>query len=407
MKFTYKAIDKEGKDLTGTREAADRFALAREMRAEGVTLTSAQPALEKPAAAASSVGRVMGLFNRVKIKDLIVFASSLQAMLGAGLPLARTLEVIERQTPNLRFKEIVASLNEKIRRGESLSKAMAAYPEVFPLVFVAMVEAGEESGKLPESVEIVRGQLAKSYDLRRKVKGAMIYPAIIVTVIIIIGIVMMIFLVPTLTALFRELKVELPLSTRLVIGTSDFMVAHTFILTAVLFLLSIGLLKLWRTARGQRAYAKLSLHLPAIKVIVKNLNAAITMRTMSSLISSGVSMLEAITITGKVLQNPYYKEILEAAGPRVEKGGALSEVFKERENLYPVLVGEMTEVGEETGNLSDMLIKGAVFFEEEVDQSTKNLSTIIEPVLMVLIGAAVALFAISIIGPIYSLTEAL
>jgi type IV pilus assembly protein PilC len=404
MKLIYKAVKNNGEAVSGTREAVDRFALAREMHAEGLTLISAEAEETKTK---KKISWSMDLFNRVKVKDLIIFASSLQAMLAAGLPLVRTLEIIERQLKNKRFKKVVAGLNEQINRGESLSKAMADYPNVFPLVFVAMVEAGEESGQLPQSIEIVRQQLAKSHDLQRKVTGAMIYPAVIVTVILAIGALMMIFLVPTLTTLFKEMEVKLPLSTRIVIATSDFAVAYYPYLAVLLVAAIIGVIKFVRTSRGQRFYSELFLRLPVISSIVKNLNSAITMRTISSLISSGVNLLEALAITGKVLQNPFYKEALFEAGPVVEKGGTLSSVFQAQENIYPILVGEMTEVGEETGDLAAMLLKGAVMFEEDVDQATKNLATIIEPVLMVLMGLAVAFFAISIIGPIYSLTNAL
>jgi type IV pilus assembly protein PilC len=267
------------------------------------------------------------------------------------------------------------------------------------------VAAGEESGNLPQSLEIVRQQLSKSYDLRRKVRGAMIYPAIIVTVIIVIGILMMIFMVPNLSGMFKELHVELPLSTRLIIGISDFLSHHTIAFVITLIALIAATVRLLKTKRGVWLVAWTALRFPVVKTIVKNLNSAITMRTISSLVSSGVSVLEAITITERVIQNSYFKEVLAGAGAMIEKGGNLSTVFKNREDLFPVLVGEMAEVGEETGNLSGMLLKGATIFEEEVDQATKNLSTIIEPVLMIFIGLFVGLFAVSMLGPMYSLSN--
>lgn len=404
MKLIYKAVKNNGEEVSGTREAADRFALAREMHAEGLTLLSAESVEVKTK---KKSNWSVTIIDRISIKDLIIFAGSLQAMLGAGLSLVRTLEVIERQIKNKRFKKVVAGLRERINRGESLASAMTEYPEVFPLVFVAMVESGEESGQLPQSIDVVRQQLSKSYDLRRKVTGAMIYPAVIVTVILVIGILMMIFLVPTLTALFKEMDIKLPLSTRLVIWTSDFTLTYYPYIAILLIPIVVGVIKLVRTERGRRSLSKFFLRVPVISVIIKNLNSAITMRTISSLISSGVNMLQALVITSKVLQNPFYKEALVEAGPVVEKGGTLSSVFRAKENIYPVLVGEMTEVGEETGNLADMLLKGAVLFEEDVDQATRNLSTVIEPVLMVLMGLVVAFFAVSIIGPIYSLTSSL
>ncbi len=401
MRFHYKAKTSAGEITEGDRESADRFALAREMRGEGLTLILAKPIFE-----AKGSAERFSLFGRIKMKDKIIFASSLGAMIGSGLSLARALNVIERQMTNKRFKAIVVSLSDKIKNGESFSAALQAFPNVFPPVFVAMVAAGEESGNLTGALEIVNQQLSKAYDLRRKVKGAMIYPVIIIAVIIIIGIIMMMFLVPTITALFKELNVELPLSTRIVIFTSDIISGHPFLFVGGLIILVIGFTTFFRRPIGQRQLDWLVLRLPVIKNITRQMNSAVVMRTLSSLVSAGVSMIEAITITGRVVQNGYYARSMTEAAAVVSKGENLSHLFKGREDIYPVLVGELAEVGEETGNLPGLLIKGAVFFEEEVDQATKNLSTIIEPMLMVLIGIAVGFFAVSMIGPMYSLSNA-
>lgn len=401
MKYSFKAQKADGTAMSGEREAPDKYALARDLRAEGLTVTQARLVgeLEKK-------HRLhFNLFGRIKIKDKIVFASSLSAMIGAGLSLARALAILERQVANKKFKSVIAQLSAKINAGEPFSAALGAFPAIFPPVFVAMVSAGEESGKLTESLEVVHQQLARSYDLQRKIKGAMIYPAIIVTVIVIIGVLMMIFLVPNLTTLFRDLKVELPLSTRIVIGISEFLTHYTLLFFVSLLALAATVIQLWRTATGKYYLAWLWLRLPAISTITKNLNSAMTMRTISSLISSGVSMLAALSITQKVLQNPFYQQVLSEATMTVGRGTPLSDAFKKREDIYPILVGEMTEVGEETGNLPGMLLKGAVFFEEEVEQATKNLSMIIEPALMVLIGIFVGIFAVSMLGPMYSLSD--
>ena len=403
MKFTYQARGKEGEELNGEREATDRFALAREMRAEGLTLLLAQPIVAS--ATKVAFGRLFA--GSVKMRDKIIFASNLSAMVSAGLSLSRSFVVMERQTKNKRFKTVIAGLAHRLSGGDSLASALAAYPDVFPPVFTAMVAAGEESGKLPQSLQVVADQLTKSYDLRRKVRGAMIYPAIIVVVIIAIGILMMIFLVPNLTAIFREMGAELPLSTRIVIGTSDLLSKHTLLSIGSLLLLAFGAVAFFRSSRGHLVADWLSIKLPLIHPIVHEVNGAVTMRTLASLISSGVGMVEALRITGRVIQNHYYQAILAEGAEAVEKGKPLSTVFKAHEDLYPVLVGEMIEVGEETGKLSELLLKGALFYEDEVSQATKNLSTIIEPLLMVLIGIAVGFFAVSMIGPIYSLSDKL
>ena len=191
-KFSYKARRDDGTLVEEVKDSTDRFALAREMRAEGLTLISAVTLIEKK----ENKWSPLGLINKVKLKDKILFANSLSSMISAGLSLARALSVIERQTENKKFKEILHAILEKVKNGESFSNALGAFPNVFPPVFVAMVGAGEESGNLPGSLQVVGDQMQKSYDLRRKVRGAMLYPAIIIVVIIIIAILMMIFLVP-------------------------------------------------------------------------------------------------------------------------------------------------------------------------------------------------------------------
>lgn len=402
MKFKYKAQDKAGKEIEGEREASDRFALAREMRAEGLAVISARP--EKTASAPARWKKFLN-FGNVKMRDKIMFAGNLSAMIGAGLSLARALAVMGRQATSKKFKQIISDLEEQINKGQSLSTALGTFANIFPPVFISMVAAGEESGKLPQALGIVAEQLTKSYDLRRKVRGAMIYPTIIVGVIIIIGVLMMIFLVPNLTAIFKELNAELPLSTRIVIATSNFLSQHTLIFLLLVLTLVAGAISFFRTARGRRAVSWLALRLPLIKSIAREVSSASTMRTLSSLISSGVGMVESLAVTRRVVQNHYYQLVLEEAGQQIEKGETLSGVFKKHEDLYPPLVGEMIEVGEETGKLAEMLLKGALFYEEEINQATKNLSTIIEPVLMIFIGLAVGFFAVSMIGPIYSLSE--
>ncbi len=404
MLFQYRAVDNAGAESAGEREALDRFALARALKSEsGLTLVETKE--KKATGGGSFMDKLNALFSRVKIKDQIIFAGSLSAMLGAGLSLSRALAVMERQTGNKNFKKIISDVAERVSRGSTLSKALATYNKIFPPVFIAMVAAGEESGNLAGSLETARQQLAKSHDLRRKVKGAMIYPAIIVSVIIVIGILMMIFLVPQLTSLFKDLEVDLPLSTRIVVWTSDFLSTHTLSFVLVFLALVVASWRGLKTRAGKNLFTRVAMKAPAVSTIIKNLNAAVTMRTLSSLVSAGVSLVEAITITTEVIQNPFYREVLKQAVEKIQKGSALSVVFKEHEDIYPILVGEMAEVGEETGNLTGMLLKGATFFEDEVEQATKNLSTLIEPALMVLIGIAVGFFAVSMLGPMYSLSD--
>ncbi len=404
MEFYFKAKNDRGQTIEGQREAVDRFTLAREMREEGLIILSAIPADKRKK---FSWQKINLMFGRVKLREKIVFANNLSSMISAGLSLSRSLGVLERQTGNKYLAVVLKDVRERVESGDSLSKALSAYPHIFPEVFIAMVSAGEESGNLPGSLKVVSQQMTKSYELKKKIKGAMIYPAIIVCVIMAIAVLMMTFLVPTLTATFSEFEIELPLSTRVVIAVSDWLSANT-LLAGLIFLMLLGVVIFaWRTRRGQQIWSYIVIRLPVIGPLARQFNAAVFMRTASALITSGVSMVETLKITERVIQNYYYKEALREAVEKVQTGIGLSAVIVAKGRLFPVLVGEMAMVGEETGNLPGMLMNGAEFFEDEVDQATKNLSTIIEPALMVLIGVAVGFFAISMIGPMYSLSSAI
>lgn len=395
--------------MTGERESTDRFSLARELRAEGlIALSVEETSSSRNQKDRKKSWRNFNLsFGRVKAKDKIIFANNLSAMISAGLPLSRALSVMARQTGNKYFKKILSEIEALIMRGESLSHALSNYPKIFPEVFVAMVAASEETGRLPEALKLVSEQLEKSYALRRKIVGAMIYPAVIVGAIIVIGILMMIFLIPTLSATFRELNVPLPLSTRLVIGLSDFLV--NYILLVLIGLVFAITLLMWlpKTKKGKKFIDASLLRLPFINNLTRQVNSAVIMRTTSSLVSAGVSLTKTMEVTEKVVQNYFYKQVMVEALDKVQKGIPLSVIFSAHQNLFPIFASEMSAVGEETGKLPELLLKGALFFEDEVDQVTKNLSTIIEPVLMVIIGLAVGFFAISMIGPMYSLSNAI
>ena len=403
--FFWRAKKTSGEEISGQRDSIDRFSLSRELRAEGLIALAVEEIKGKNGRARPV--EFGALLHRVSMKDKIIFANNLSAMISAGLPLTRALSVMARQTSNKYFKKILGEVEALITKGESLSRALANWPKIFPEVFVAMVAAAEETGRLPEALKLVSEQLEKSYALRRKIIGAMIYPAVIITAMIIIGILMMIFLIPTLSATFRDLNVPLPLSTRIVIGLSDFLVNNIFLVLAGLIFLVIILLWLPKTPPGKKMLDRLLLHLPLIKDLTRQINSAVIMRTVSSLISAGVSLTKTMEVTEKVVQNYYYKQIMIEASEKVQKGIALSIIFSAHQNLFPIFVSEMSAVGEETGKMPEMLLKGALFFEDEVDQVTKNLSTIIEPVLMIIIGIAVGLFAISMIGPMYSLSDAI
>lgn len=405
--FTYRGVDADGKEVSNTVEAPDRFAVYDIARKSNHTVSNVEESTKLSAQGSVVMNRISSFFGSVKQDEIVMFTRNLSAMLTAGLPLSRALSVAERQTKNQKFKSAMKAVNEKLNQGTAFHETIEVFPSIFNKLYVSMVRAGEEGGTLASALAILAIQMERSSNLKKKIKGAMIYPAIVVIVMLSIGVLMMIFVIPTLTKTFKELKAELPTSTKIVMGMSDFMANHTILAVAVMFGSIFGFMSILKTPIGQRVFEWIIIRLPIIGGMVKETNAARTARTLSSLLASGVDVVGAIIITTDVVQNSFYKQVLAEAASRVEKGRPLSEVFIEREDLYPILVGEMIAVGEETGQIAKMLEQLAVFYENEVEQKTKDLSTIIEPLLMVVIGGAVGFFALAMIAPIYSISDSI
>jgi type IV pilus assembly protein PilC len=395
MKYSYTAINKEGNKYTATMDVADKSVFYQEFKKIGDVLVTVKE--DKKTTAFS-----ITFLKRIKTIEKITFARNVGNMLEAGLSLSRAINVIERQSTNPKMAEVCRALNGAIAAGKSFNEALASRPKVFSTLFISMVKAGEESGNLNESLKHVAMQMEKSYLLKKKVKGAMMYPSVILGVMVLIAILMMIYVVPALTKTFADLKVTLPASTRLVLGVSSLVQNHFIAGFFGLVALVVGFYYSMKTNAGKKIFDSFVLRIPIVAPILKESNSAYTTRTLASLLAAGVDLLQAVRITEEVLQNYHYKKVLARALTVVEKGGALSGVFTESSKLYPVFVAEMVSVGEETGKLASMLMGVATFYENEVEQKTKDLSTIIEPFLMVIIGACVGFFAVSMITPMYS-----
>ncbi len=399
--FTFEAKSMAGEELKATREAKDKYDLSQSLRREGYVLIKAEEG--KQNALANMNIKLPSFLSRVSVAEKMLFARNLAVIIASGLALARGLEILAEQTGSEKFKEVLNDVVASIRKGENFADALARHPKVFSDLFRAMVASGEKTGKLDESLKIVAFQLKRDYDLRRKIRGAMMYPAIIIFAMVTIGILMMIFVVPQLVTTFAEFKTELPTSTKIVIGFSNILSNHLLLFLASLVAAIFGAIAILRTRQGKNFMDFAVLHIPVIGKIAIKANSARTCRTLGSLLGSGVDVLESFSITEGVLTNHYYKEVIVEAKILVEKGSSISKVFIEHRKLYPILVGEMMAVGEETGKLSEMLFRLAAFYESEVSQATKDLSTIIEPVLMIIIGIFVGFFALSMITPLYDL----
>jgi len=400
MLYTFKAKRNTGEEYEGTKEAKDKYLVYKELKDEGSEVIFVH---EKKSSSIIAKLHSIELWSGVKMHDKIIFARNLGAMIDAGLPVSRALTVMERQAKKGRLNKILNALIADISGGKTLSDGMKSFPDMFSPLFISMVKAGEQSGSLSQSLKVVANQMDKSYTLQKKVRGAMMYPSIILMAMIIIAVLMLTFIVPTLTATFTELNVELPLSTQFIIGISDLLRNHGLLTFAGVVLAGFAFYYFSRTPRGKRTIDYTVLHIPIIGPIVKEINAARTSRTLSSLLFAGVDVVESVKITHDVVQNVFYKDVLAKAAAVIEKGSPISQVFLEHAELYPVFVGEMISVGEETGKVGDMLMGVAAFYEEEVEQKTKDMSTIIEPFLMIIIGSAVGFFALAMMSPTYSL----
>lgn len=406
-KFTYQGTNKEGEKVRKTVEAADRFAVYEIARLEGHTVDSIDEGGSAALGKIFSMEKLNYFFSRVKTDELVMLTKNLGSMLIAGLPLSRALSVIERQSTNLKLKGIMKDVADQIQQGKAFNEALATYPKVFNDLYVSMVRAGEEGGTLSEALHTLGTQMERSSSLKKKIKGAMMYPSIVIIIMMVIGVLMMIYVMPSITATFVDLGVDLPTTTKVLIGTSNFMVEHTILVLIGMFGGIAGFIYSLKTRTGKLIFHWLIIRLPVIGVMVRETNAARTARTLSSLLKSGVDVILSLQITEDVIQNVYYKPIIREAATRVEKGTALSETFIEHNNLFPILVGEMILVGEETGQIAQMLEQLAEFYETEVEQKTKDLSTIIEPLLMVVIGGTVGFFALAMIAPIYSISDSI
>ncbi|MFA7216492.1 MAG: type II secretion system F family protein [Candidatus Paceibacterota bacterium] len=401
--FYYKSIDEEGNTVEDTVEFGNKYEVYELIKDRGDRVVSVREVSKK----AFSFRMEISLFSSVKMHDKIVFARNLSQMIDAGLPITRGLSIMERQAKKGTLKKTLADLQDSLSKGNTLSDSMSRHPKIFSTLFVSMVSAGEESGNLSLALKNISMQMEKTYLLTKKIKGAMMYPAVIFSLMIVIAVLMMVYMVPTLTETFTGLGVELPLSTRIIIMISNFLKGYFLFVILGTLALIVGLVLWFRTNMGKIMLDTVSLRIPIIGEMVKQMNSARTARTLSSLISSGVDIVVAIGVTKEVIQNSYYKNVLTEIETAIEKGEQISNIFLSHDNLYPLFVGEMVSVGEETGKIGEMLLGVATFYEEEVDQKTKDLSSVIEPLLMIVIGTAVGIFAISMLAPTYSLADAL
>lgn len=403
MDVFYTAKGFFGETKSGEAKVKDERELVEQLRAEGFVLTSVKELKNEDDQTIKI--RFMDRFIGISVAEKMMFAKNLSVMISSGMPLSKSLQNIKAQTQNKKFISVLDHVNNDIQTGISFADSLAKFPGIFDELFVNMIRVGEVSGNLEEVLNILAMQLEKDHELIKKVTGALVYPAVILVAMGLIGIVMMVYVVPQITGVFEDLDATLPASTQFIISMSDVIRNYWYALVFLFPLFGVAVKFLSTTEVGKKMASLILINLPVIKNIVIKVNCARFARIYSSLLKSGVSVVESLKILSKTLTNFYYQNALARAVVDVQKGVNLSKIIFSEKKIFPVLVPQMIEVGEETGKTEVVLAKLAEFYEADVDQITKNLSSIIEPVLMLLIGTVVGFFAVSILQPMYSVLE--
>jgi type II secretory pathway component PulF len=355
------------------------------------------------------LGRLRNTLDAVTIGklDRVLLAKHLATMIHAGIVLDEALDILIDETANRRLRRVLTEVKRRVDRGEAFAAALRARPAVFSELLVEMVRIGEESGTLEENLLYVATQLEHDYDLRRKIRGAAAYPTLVLVLTFLMGLGLTYFILPKLIPLFTSLRVELPLSTRIVLATARFTTAWGYLFFPGVVVAFFGLRIALRSDPIRPTWHRLLARIPLVGKISVDANLAITTRTLGILLRSGLPITEALRITAEASRNENYRALLVFASREVEKGLPLSESLRRSgvaTRILPVIVPRMIGVGERTGTLAEGVLSLADFYEREVDSATKNLSTVLEPALIIVIGLAVLLLALSIISPIYKIT---
>ena len=398
--YRYTAKDLSGKKFTGEVEAIDEKALVTTLQGEGLVPIEVR---ERNAQGSITIEKVLPKTGGVSSSEIVGFTRQLSTMISAGLPLTDALVILEKQAKNKHFARVLAEVVADVEGGTSLSAAFAKHPRVFDIIYVKLVEAGETGGVLDKILNKLAESLEKEREFKAKTRGAFIYPAIVVVVMIIVMSIMMIFVIPKLTSLYTEIGAALPLPTRILIVMSNFMRSFWWLLIMMVIAGTYSFRTYSKTVRGGQIVSKFVLWLPIWGKIRKTLILAQFTRTLGLLIGSGIPIITALKVVADLLAAPTYKEGIEFAISRVERGAPLYQPLVASPD-FPPIIGQMVRVGEETGKMDEVLIRLSVYFEAESENLIRNLTTALEPVILVILGAGVGVLVLSIILPIYNLT---
>ena len=400
--YAFKALDLAGASAKGEMEAGDKQAVAAQLRSKGLIVID----IEEQKAA--SAGDLLARWKKVKSDDLVIATRQLSTMVNSGMSLLRSLYVIEEQTESDKLREIWIDVRKDVEAGLSLSDSLGKHPDVFNELYVAMVQAGESVGILDSTLVRVATQLEKDAALRRQIKAAMIYPAMIGGFAFVVLFALVAFLVPVFETIFKDFGGDLPAITKFTVWLSHMFTQRWYVMFGTFFAV-VWLFRKWKgTERGRMQWDRLKLKFPMkIGTIVQKVALARFSRTFSGLIAAGVPMLEAIEITGKTSGNKVVEKAMDEVRESVKKGGSLTEPMTRVPEAFPVMVTQMIGVGEETGALETMMTKVADFYEEQVEAAVKALTSILEPVMIVIVGGIVGFIVIAMYLPMFKVYDSI
>lgn len=397
--FNYKVRDQKGKLAQGNVEARSDKDAASLLREQGFLVIEITPA------GGVSLATLTTPLKKVSFSDIVTFTRQFSTMVTAGLTITEALSILRGQTPNQALAKILDDILHEIEAGNNLASALEKYPQHFSRTYIALVRAGEAGGILDKVLERLADNLEKQREFTSKIKGAMVYPGIIMVGMVVVVFIMMTVVVPKLTALYKDFGITLPFATRLLISISDFFVAFWWLIIIAAVGSVVGF-RAWRkTPVGTKILDSLVLRLPIWGNLKKQIILVEFTRTLGLLVGAGLPILEALNIVSDSLDNVIYREGIKEAAKAVEKGFPLGVPLAQNPNFPPIL-GQMTKVGEETGKLDESLLKLSHYFESESEQMVRSLTTAIEPLIMIVLGLGVGFLILAVVLPIYKLTEA-
>lgn len=398
MEYTYTARDKQGVLKAGTVEAPDQGSAYSILGARGWIVTKVAPA-----GALSLISNITW-FDRISAKDVVLFSRQLATLIGAGVPIVQALKVIRYQVSSKKLQKIVDDITAQVESGVSLSAALNNYPKVFSGLYVSLIAAGELSGTLSDALNYLANQLEKDYDLRSKVIGAMTYPIFIVVALVVVGILMFVWVLPNLVAVLQESNAELPVTTKILIFTTNLMQKYWWAVVIGLVGGVAGLRFYGQTTSGRWVFDYLKIKAPVFGKLFKNIYMSRFARNLSTLVAGGIPIVKALEAVGDIVGNQVYKDIILDAAQEVKNGKTVAAALSNHKEV-PVIMVQMAQIGESTGKIREIMDKIAGFYEKEVEGTIKILTTLIEPIIMVILGLAVAIMVAGILLPIYNLAS--